>query len=548
MIATEITAMPASESVMPFILFVPLAAAIAVLLGAPARRTSLAAAALNFVLVLVQSALYHGKFSFTVFEVIPSMDLKFLVGLDGLSLMMLLLTSVVTLSAIWVTPRVEHGENAFYSCLLFISAGAIGAFISFDLFFFYAFHELALIPTFLLIGIWGHGENREAAAWKITIYLAVGSIILLFGLLGLYVSLPPLHRTFDLNQIALLAPIDPHAQRWIFPLLLVGFGILISLFPFHTWAPSAYAAAPTPAAMMHAGVLKKFGLYGLIRVAVPLLPYGMQQWMNVLLVLLVGNILYVGYVTVAQKRLDTLLGYSSVMHMGYIFLGISSLNIIGLTGASVMMFAHGLSIAVLFAVAGEIRTRTGTMRLDELGGLARSMPFFALIFGLGMFASIGLPGFANFASEVMVFFGAFHYQASMLSSDIMSVVKTSGNHVTSLSGLDYHQIATVCGLWGVLISAVYMLRAYRKIFLGAPRSETAGHAETDRLSVTDWNGRKRWALGLLVIGLLIVGFRPQLMVDLIKPSLSLPSAPALSAPDAIPTVQQTPPTVQTAHS
>ena len=504
---------------MPFILLVPLIAAVAVLLGAPARRTSLAATGLNLVLVLIQCALYQGKFAYTLFEVIPSMDLKFLVGLDGLSLMMLLLTTLVTLSAVWVTPKVEQGEGAFYSCLLFISAGAIGAFISFDLFFFYAFHELALIPTFLLIGIWGHGENREAAAWKITIYLATGSIILLIGLIGLYASLPPLHRTFDLTQIALLAPISDSAQRWIFPLLLLGFGILVSLFPFHTWAPTAYAAAPTPAAMMHAGVLKKFGLYGLLRVAVPLLPAGMQHWMNVLLVLLVGNILYVGFVTIAQKRLDTLLGYSSVMHMGYIFLGISSLNLIGLSGAALMMFAHGLSIAVLFAVAGEIRTRTGTMRLDELGGLARSMPFLALIFGLGMFASIGLPGFANFASEIMVFFGAFR----------------SGSGSASLAKFDHHQTATICALWGVVISAVYMLRAYRRVFLGAPHTEVAGHAPNSVIEtpVGDLSGSARWALGLLIAGLLIVGFRPQVMLHLLTPSLAPSITPAVGVvPDA----------------
>ncbi len=510
----NVSEMTASESMMPFVLLVPLVAAIAVLLGAPARRTSLAAAGLNFVLVLIQCALYQGKFAYTLFEVIPSMDLKFLVGLDGLSLMMLLLTSVVTLSAVWVTPKVEQSENVFYSCLLLISAGAIGAFISFDLFFLYAFHELALIPTFLLIGIWGHGENREAAAWKITIYLATGSIILLLGLIGLYASLPPLHRTFDLTQIVLLAPISDSAQRWIFPLLLVGFGILVSLFPFHTWAPSAYAAAPTPAAMMHAGVLKKFGLYGLLRIAVPLLPAGMQHWMNVLLVLLVGNILYVGFVTIAQKRLDTLLGYSSVMHMGYIFLGISSLNIIGLSGAALMMFAHGLSIAVLVAVAGEIRARTGTMRLDELGGLARTMPFLALIFGLGMFASIGLPGFANFASEIMVFFGAFR----------------SGGDSVSLASFDHHQIATICALWGVVISAVYMLRAYRRIFLGLPRTGTAESPQADaiHMPVGDLSGDKRWALGLLVAGLLIVGFRPQVMLQLLTRSLAPAITPAVS--------------------
>jgi NADH-quinone oxidoreductase subunit M len=507
-----------SESLMPLVLLIPLVAAILVLCGAPARQTSLWAAAANLVMALGLTAAFHRPYAFTMFEVVPGLDLKFLVGLDGLSLTMVLLTALVTMSAIWVSPKVAYGENAFYACLLFISAGAIGAFISFDLFFFYSFHELALIPTFLMIGIWGHGEHRVAAAWKITIYLAAGSFVLLLGLIGLYGSLPAGSRTFDLIQIQHLATapdelglpsrINAGAQIWIFPLLLVGFGTLISLFPFHTWAPAAYAAAPTPAAMMHAGVLKKFGLYGLLRIAVPFLPVGMQHWMNVLLILLVGNILYIGFVTIAQKRLDLMLGYSSVMHMGYIFLGISSLNVIGLSGAAVMMFAHGLSIAILFAVAGELRSRTGTMRIHELGGLASVMPFLALIFGLAMFASIGLPGFANFASEIMVFFGAFSYQD------------------TSLRHFSYHQVATVCALWGVVMSAVYMLRAYRWIFLGErrvlPVAASAEHAHrvAELPHYTDLAPGRRWALVLLMIGLVVVGFRPKTLLDLVRPAIA----------------------------
>ena len=498
---------------MPFLLLVPLVAAVFVLLGGPARLISLGAAGLNLLLALALCATYRAPFVYTVFDVIPSLDLKFLVGLDGLSLMMVLLTTLVTLAAVWMTAKVDQGENAFYSCLLFISAGAVGAFISFDLFFFYAFHELALIPTFLLIGIWGHGEHRVAAAWKITIYLAVGSFVLLIGLIGLYGSLPDGERTFDLVKLRELAAttggIAPSAQKWIFPLLLAGFGILISLFPFHTWAPQAYAAAPTPAAMLHSGVLKKFGLYGLLRVAVPLLPVGMQAWMNVLLALLIGNILFVGYVTIAQKRLDLMLGHSSVMHMGYIFLGISSLNLIGLTGASVMMFAHGLSIAVLFAVAGEIRARTGTLRLDELGGLAKTMPYLALTFGLATFASIGLPGFANFASELMVFFGAFGSGSG-----------AAGLEAGMLKHFDLHQVATVCGLWGVVISAIYMLRAYRCVFLGQLRRVTADGQTAGLGSAGDLLGNQRWALALLLVGLVAVGFRPTLLVNPLQPVLT----------------------------
>lgn len=497
-------------SALPFLILIPLLAALLVLVGAAARKVSLGAGAAMTVLSLLEFAVYRRPYSYTLFEVAPALDLKFMIGADGLSLMMALLTSMVTLSAVWVTPKIEAGENTFYACLLFIAAGAMGAFLSFDLFFFYAFHELALIPTFLLIGIWGHGDNRVAAAWKITIYLAIGSFILLVGLVALYVSLPLADRTFDIIKLQQhAAAISAAEQVRIFPVILIGFGILISLFPFHTWAPAAYAAAPTPAAMMHAGVLKKFGLYGLLRIAVPLLPAGMQYWMNWLLILLVGNIIYVGFVTIAQKRLDLMLGYSSVMHMGYIFLGIASLNVIGLTGAALLMFAHGLSIAVLFAVAGEVRARTGTLQIDQLGGLASKMPYLALVFGVAMFASIGLPGFANFASEVMVFFGAFVGDVS--GGAHMATVR-NGPSVPGVH-FDRFQVATICALWGVVMSAVYMLRAYRRTFLGEPNPETAA------TTLSDLTGHRRWALALLLVGLVAVGFRPALLVNLLKPIL-----------------------------
>ena len=511
------------------LIFVPLAATAGVLFGAAARRTALLSALLNLAIAISLPFLYHPPrdgagphFDFVGgFRVVPQLDLKFLVGVDGLSIMMVLLAASVAVAAFCVSPRVEHSERTYYACLLFIVAGLMGAFVSLDLFFFYAFHELALIPTFLLIGIWGHGD-RQAAAWKITIYLAFGSFVLLLGLIGLYLLLPPGDRTFDIRELYALAREGAipggSAQKWVFLLLLLGFGTLISLFPFHTWAPTAYASAPTPAAMLHAGVLKKFGLYGLLRVAVPLLPDGARYWVTLLLFLLVGNIIYVGLVTIAQRRLDLMLGYSSVMHMGYIFLGIASLNSVGLSGAALVMFAHGLSIALLFAIAGEIRQRTGTMRLDELGGLARTMPFLAVIFGFAMFASIGLPGFANFAGEVMVFFGAFG---------------SAGSH---FHRFDRYQIATVFALWGVVISAVYMLRAYRRVFQGGPSLTAVTErvmtgapglsSDESRLAEVPALGEGstiafdlRWSLILLVAGLLFVGFYPQRLLDMIAPSL-----------------------------
>ncbi len=477
------------------IIFIPLLAALGILLGAPARKTALGAAVAQFVLTLLVFLSYDkakGGFQFlSSYPIAPDWKLNYLVGADGLSVLMLLLTGIVTLAAIWVAPKIEKREPLYYACLLFITAGAAGAFASVDLFFLYAFHELALIPTFLLIGLWGSGE-RHTAAWKITIYLGMGSFVLLIGLIDLYLAVPEALRTFnliDLQKLASSGLIPAAAQTRPYIFLLLGFGILISLFPFHSWAPTAYASAPTPAAMLHAGVLKKFGLYGLLRVAIPLLPEGAKHWANLLLILLVGNIIYVGLATIAQKRLDMMLGYSSVMHMGYIFLGLAAMNTIGLSGAALLMFAHGLSIAALFAMAGMLREHRPALELDSFGGLAKHMPALAFAFGLAAFASIGLPGFANFASELTVFFGAYKPAAGLDAS--------------------HFHLAVVFALWGVVISAVYMLRAYRAIFMGEPGKEAAAWPDPFKAL--------RWPVVILLAALLIAGFAPGKFLSFVQP-------------------------------
>lgn len=480
------------------LIFVPIVAALLILLGAPARKTALGASAIQAIVALLCALLYDKggePFQFkAITPIAPEWKLSYFLAADGLSLVMLVLTGLVTLAAVWATGPVAKKPNLFYACVLFISAGAAGAFASQDLFFFYAFHELALIPTFLLIGLWGSGE-RHSAAWKITIYLALGSFVLLIGLVDLYFAIPEQARTFNMLDLQTLAhqhviPAAAQTRPYIF--LLIGFGVLISLFPFHSWAPGAYASAPTPAAMLHAGVLKKFGLYGLIRVAVPLLPEGAQHWANLLLVLLVGNILYIGLVTIAQRRLDLMLGYSSVMHMGYIFLGIAAFNLVGVTGAAVLMFAHGLSIAALFALTGKLRERSDSLAFENLGGVGKVAPFLGAAFGCAAFASIGLPGFANFASETMVFFGA--YKPAVSEALV-------GNF----------QIATICGLWGVVISAVYMLRAYKRIFMGEPAKAVD--------SWTDVVGAARIPVILLIAALMITGFAPKVVLSYVKPSV-----------------------------
>jgi NADH-quinone oxidoreductase subunit M len=475
------------------LILIPLVTAAFCMAGAAPRRISLFGAGANLLLSLYLLASYNleiGGFQFVSENALfPAYGLSFSLGADGLSMVLLLLATLVTFAAVWVTPTVEKSPGMFYACLLFISAGAIGAFASIDLFFFYAFHELALIPTFLLIGIWGSGE-RQRIAWKVTIYLAFGSFVLLLGLIGLWLAVPEGLRTLDirlLQQLGYAGILAPGPIVYL--LILFGFGILIALFPFHTWAPEAYASAPAPAAMLHAGVLKKFGLYGLLRLAVPIFPEEIQQFAHLVLVLL-GNILYVGFVTIAQKRLDLMLGYSSVMHMGYAFLGFVALNQLGLAGMSLMLFAHGLTVAALFALCGEIGRRTGTLEFRELGGLAGLTPKLGLLFGFAAMASVGLPGFTTFASEIMIFFGAF-----------------ARGHV---GGFDWFQTCTALALWGVVISAVYMLRAYRNIFWGARGSAIKDDTE-------DLGCDARWAVILLIAVLLLTGFRPGLLLDYLNP-------------------------------
>jgi NADH-quinone oxidoreductase subunit M len=467
----------------------PLVAILLIMAGANPRRTALGAAFLNLILSLLLFVRYDlnaGGWQFvSEWHVLPRLGINVILGADGLALTMLLLSTLVTFSALWVAPAVEKLEGLYYTCLLMISAGVIGAFSSLDLLFLYSFHELALIPTFLLIGIWGSGD-RQAAAWKATIYLGGASFVLLIGLLALYLSLPSGERTFDLRQLDALAAsgtLRPGSLAYL--LILIGFGTLVSLFPFHSWAPPAYACAPAPAAMLHAGVLKKFGLYGLIRVALPLFPEEMIRFNGLLVALLIGNILYIGYATVSQKRLDWTVGYSSVMHMGYIFLGIASLNLLGINGASVLMFAHGLSVAAAFALCGEIRRRTGTLDYSDLGGLAKATPVLGLLFGFTAMASVGLPGFANFAGEVLVFFGACGYGPLMI-------------------------LPVIAGVWGVVVSAIYMLRAYRSIFWGtlAARWET----------LADIGASARWGVILLLAPLMITGFYPQILIRMVVTS------------------------------
>jgi NADH-quinone oxidoreductase subunit M len=485
-------------SVLEIIIALPLLAALAVWLGAPARVVSLGATSVNLVLVIVATLQYAGKSGLAFTHSRPILDnptLSFAVGADGVSLILALLTTLVMLAAVW---QIEDRPNIFYIASLLIGGGALGAFLTTDVFFIYAFHELALIPTFLMIALHGRADpaQRKAVAWKTTIYLGVGSLVLLAGLAWAVLEFSGGSKlTFDLTALraqAAAAPLSPAKQAPIFFVLLLGFGTLVSLFPFHSWAAPAYATAPTPVAMLHSGVLKKFGLYGLLRIALPLLPQGAQvEWVqNALLLMLLGNILVMGLVTIYANRLDDTLANSSVMHMGYIFLGIAAGSDIALKGAVLLMFAHGVSIALLFGLCGRMRNQLGTLEYSKLGGLATHAPAFTVLFAFGAFASIGLPGLTNFAGELMIFAGSFtHFKAGPLTNLHWTVI---------------------LALWGVVMSAVYMLRAYRSVFHG---SATTG------LFMIDPAVSQRAPFILLAATLLVTGCCPWLLLNLMKSAL-----------------------------
>jgi len=443
---------------------------------------------------------------------VESLGISYHVGVDGLNVGLILMGAIVAFAAALCSFEIQSREKEFYILLLVMSGGILGAFASLDLFFFYFLHELALIPTFIMIGVWGRGEKKNYATFQITLYLSAGALLALIGLIALYLAAGA--HTFDIPELIAHVKANPialNAQNFIFPLLLFGFGILVSLWPFHSWAPLGYGVAPSPTAMLHAGVLKKFGLYGLIRVALTMLPDALHSpvlspgvlahfpfcvlpacaqqhllslgWVELLALLCVGNILYVGWVAMRQKDLNLLIGNSSVAHMGFIFLGIASLNVIGVSGAVLIMIAHGFLAALTFALSGYIYQQTGTLQISELGGLCRKLPFIGTALVMAAMAGCGLPGFANFAGEVTVFFGAWKVFPAI----------------------------TVLALWGALvIGGVYMTRAIRNVLHGPLPEKWNGLTDAGHL----W---RKLPYALLLASLLIFGCWPRLLTEKINP-------------------------------
>lgn len=497
---------------------VPLVTALALALGA-GKRIAYVGFGVPALISLWAWAMYglapqSAGYAFrTVYDTgLAGIGIKLQLGLNGISLPLYVMAGIVGLAAgLYALQSAAERINAYLALLLVMLAGLMGVFASIDLFFFYFFHELALIPTFIMVGVWG-GRDRSYAAMKMTIYLTLGAMLSLIGLIAIYLKSGG--SSFDmitLRQTLAEQPLGVATQKHLVGLLFIGFGILVSLWPMHTWAPLGYGAAPSSAAMLHAGVLKKFGLYGIIQIVIPLLPSGTSDafviplfgittnWIAILALLaVVGNILVVGLVTIAQNDLKQMIGYSSVMHMGYAFLGIACMSTLGTGAVVLMMVAHGLSVALLFMLSTSIYHRTQSFDFDEMGGLARKAPVLAAFFVTATFASIGLPGFGNFWGEVLIFVSAWPFS----------------------------KVYTALAVSGVVISAIYGLRAAARVFFGEHTPAFIKVQESRPVVDLSW-GERVPAL-LLIAALLILGFWPKTLSDPLNRTLTAKPTPVVA--------------------
>jgi NADH-quinone oxidoreductase subunit M len=446
---------------------------------------------------------------------IPSLHISYHLAADGISLTLVVLTGLAAVAGILFSWNIEHRTNEFFAFYLALIGGVYGVFLSFDLFLLFVFYEVAIVPKYFLIAIWG-STRKEYGAMKLALYSFVGSAMVLIGLIAAYVVAG--ERSFDLLELAKY-PFPESFQRWVFPLVFIGFGILAGLWPFHTWAPTGHVAAPTAASMLLAGVVMKLGAYGCLRVAMTLFPLGLKAWQGEIALLAVIGIVFGALVALTQRDFKFVIGYSSVSHMGFVLLGLATLNSIGLSGAVLQMFSHGIIASLLFAVVGRMvydRTHTRELSALEGMGLLKAMPFAAVTFAIAGVASMGLPGFSGFVAELQVLIGAWHA---------------------------FPKLAVLAGV-GILVGVAYTLRALQLAFF-ADAAPSDGHPLTPSLSPNGGEGDRRAGEGehgdearhevlepisvperlgaaLLIATSLIIGLYPKLLLDLIVPSFNSP--------------------------
>jgi NADH-quinone oxidoreductase subunit M len=457
-----------------------------------ARGVALLSAILGLVLALAGAVQYKvgvGIETIVNKPWIPGLGIHYFLAADGISLTLVLLTGIAAVVGILFSWNIEHRAKEFFAFYLALIGGVYGVFLSFDLFLLFVFYELAIIPKYFLIAIWG-STNREYGAMKLALYSFVGSAMVLIGMVAAYVVSGA--KSMSLLELAKY-PFPETFQYWVFPLVFIGFAILAGLWPFHTWAPTGHVAAPTAASMLLAGVVMKLGAYGALRVAMTLFPLGLAAWRNEIALLAVIGIVYGALVALVQKDFKFVIGYSSVSHMGFVLLGLVTINSIGLSGAVLQMFSHGIIAGLLFGVVGRMvydRTHTRDLPLLEGMNLSRAMPFAAGTFAVASFASMGLPGFSGFAAELQVLIGAWYA---------------------------FPTFAVLAGL-GILVGVAYTLRALQKSFF----SDADESAEPHSHPLPPISVPERIGAVILIAITLVIGLYPRLLLDLIGPSFDSP--------------------------
>ncbi|RMF87826.1 MAG: NADH-quinone oxidoreductase subunit M [Nitrospirae bacterium] len=419
-----------------------------------------------------------------VHDWIPAFGIHYHVGVDGISLLLVLLTTLLSMIAIlstWtaVTTRVKE----FMVAMLVLETSMIGVFIALDFFLFYLFWEAMLIPMYLLIGVWG-GERRIYAAVKFFLYTLAGSVLMLVAILALYFKAG---RTFDIQAIAQQAQgFSPAFQAWVFGALFVAFAVKVPMFPFHTWLPDAHVEAPTAGSVILAGVLLKMGTYGFLRFLIPLCPDALPRFLPAIMVLSGIAIIYGALMALAQKDLKKLVAYSSVSHMGYITLGLFALNPQGMEGGILQMINHGISTGALFLLVGVIYERRHTRLIAEFGGLTRVMPLYAVFFSIFTMSSIGLPGLNGFVGEFLTLVGVFHSP---------------------------YRLYAVVGAFGIILGAGYMLWMFQRVMfnkLDNPKN----------FDLADLNVREFAVLAPLVVLAVWIGVYPDPFLAILHPSVN----------------------------
>lgn len=380
-----------------------------------------------------------------------SFNIHYAVGVDGISVAMIGLTSIVVFAGIFASWEVEYLTKEFFISLILLATGVFGFFISIDLFTMFLFYELAVIPMYLLIGIWGSGP-KEYSAMKLTLMLMGASALLLVGILGIYFNSAPEggQITFNILEISKVS-IPMSAQYIFFPLTFVGFGVLGALFPFHTWSPDGHSSAPTAVSMLHAGVLMKLGGYGAFRVAIFLMPEAAKELSWIFIILTSISVVYGAFGAIAQKDLKYINAYSSVSHCGLVLFAILMMNQTAMNGAIIQMISHGLMTALFFALIGMLYGRTHTRMINEMGGLMKVIPFLSVCYVIAGLASLGLPGLSGFVAEMTIFVGAFQHP------DL------------------FHRIVTIVAVTSIVITAVYILRVIAILLLGPTTNEHYDH-------------------------------------------------------------------------